>query len=69
MICIFTSPYFTSYILYWYIHVRATGTFGWGQLVHFPLGSLGGIGIKKGTFGGNWYMPKHDYVIVLIISL
>jgi len=37
--------------------MRATGTFGWGQLVHFVLGSLGGIGIEKGTLGSNWYMP------------
>lgn len=28
-----------------------------GQLMHFALGSLGGIGLKKSTFEDNWHTP------------
>jgi hypothetical protein len=45
--------------------VWATGTIGWWQLVHFPIGNLGGIGIKKGTFGGNWYMPFFRCIVIV----
>lgn len=39
----------------------AAGTFGWGQLIHFALSSLGGgkIGLKKVLLRATGTCPVH----------